>query len=324
MGLDGLMTTPSTVFKSFGRRSFLVTALGILGSLGCTKQETLEQNPMAKVAPLVLPLEKWQGTQFLEFVTALPPKAIDDVWQAVGLPLKEASGVQLRDSVRDAMEIQRKLHLISSHVLLRPFGKARSFNYHETVSWVADRTGLKGRIVKEGTTFILERQLLELVFISYWEKLDVEGRKALLEKRGVGKQSDSVVISLHNDKAAIASIAAMTGASALAALSATVAFSGFAFYTTMSATIAAVAATVGVTLPFAAYAGASTVVGVLSGPIGWAIAGVAGLGVLAFSFGRSDVRTTALVIGKIHALKIEALKAADIPDETLKTALLLK
>lgn len=178
--------------------------------------------------------------------------------------------------------------------------------------------------MKEGTTFILERQLLELVFISYWEKLDVEGRKALLEKRGVGKQSDSVVISLHNDKAAIASIAAMTGASALAALSATVAFSGFAFYTTMSATIAAVAATVGVTLPFAAYAGASTVVGVLSGPIGWAIAGVAGLGVLAFSFGRSDVRTTALVIGKIHALKIEALKAADIPDETLKTALLLK
>ena len=323
MGLGGLMTTPSTVFKSFSRRSFLVTALGILGSLGCTKQETLEQNPMAKVAPLVLPLEKWQGSQFLEFVTALPPKAIDDVWQAVGLPLKDASGVQLRDSASDAMEIQRKLHLISSHVLLRPFGKARSFSYHETVSWVADRSGVKGRIVKEGTTFILERQLLELVFIRYWEKLDVENRKALLEKRGVGKQSDSGGASLQNDKAAIASIAAMTGAAALTALSATVAFSGFAFYTTMSATIAAVAGVFGVTLPFATYVGASTVVGILSGPVGWAIAGVAGLGALAFSFGRSDVRTTALVIGKIHALKIEALKAASTPDEVLKAALFL-
>lgn len=318
------MTTPSNVFKSFDRRSFLLSAFGVLGSLGCTKQEALEQNPMAKVAPLVLPLEKWQGSQFLEFVTALPPKAIDDVLQAVGLPLKDASKTQPRDSARDAMEIQRKLHLISSSALLRPFGKARFFNYHETVSWVADRTGVKGRIVKEGTTFILERQLLELVFIRYWDKLNVEDRKAMLEKRGVGKQSDSGGISLQKDEAAIASIAALTGASALAALSATVAFSGFAFYTTMSATIASVAGAVGVTLPFATYAGASTVVGMLSGPIGWGIAGVAGLGALALSFGRSNVRTTALVIGKIHALKIEALKAADIPDETLKTALLLK
>jgi uncharacterized protein YaaW (UPF0174 family) len=102
-------------------------------------------------------------------------------------------------------------------------------------------------------------------------------------------------------------------------LSATAAFSGFAFYTTMSVTIATVALAAGVTLPFVAYAGASTLVGVLSGPVGWAIMGMAALGGAALA-GRADPQKTTALIAQLHALKVEALIAAGVPERDVFNA----
>lgn len=65
-----------------------------------------------------------------------------------------------------------------------------------------------------------------------------------------------------------AGIAAMSGAAAIAALSATVYFTGFAFYSNLSVVLSTVAGFLGVTLPFAAYTTASSIISVLSGPVG--------------------------------------------------------
>ena len=86
----------------------------------------------------------------------------------------------------------------------------------------------------------------------------------------------------------------------------------------MSATIAAVATAMGVTLPFAAYAGAATAIGVLAGPIGWAIAGLATLGGIALA-GRADLQKTTAFIAQIHALKVEALMAAGVREKDVFT-----
>ncbi|MEZ4731397.1 MAG: hypothetical protein R3E79_30125 [Caldilineaceae bacterium] len=115
------------------------------------------------------------------------------------------------------------------------------------------------------------------------------------------------------DKAAIA---ALTGSGAIAVLSTSVAFSGFAFYTSMSVAISTVAGFFGLTLPFAAYTGASSVVAFLSGPVGWAIAGIAALGGIALA-GRANVTKTSAFISQIHALKVAALIEAGIPEKEI-------
>ena len=158
------------------------------------------------------------------------------------------------------------------------------------------------RKVASESSFFLERAVQTQLFTQLWDKLDQKQRLALLEKIDPNGHIQ--------DKAAITALA---GAGALGALSLTVAFSGFAFYTTMSVTISTVAGFLGLTLPFAAYAGASSLVAFLSGPVGWAIIALATLGGIGLA-GRADVKKTTAFICQIHCLKIAALIAARVPE----------
>lgn len=84
----------------------------------------------------------------------------------------------------------------------------------------------------------------------------------------------------------------------------------------MSVTIATVASVVGVTLPFAGHAGASALVGILSGPVGWAIMAAGALGGIAL-MGSADVQKTTALLCQTHALKVEALIAAGEDENTV-------
>ena len=103
----------------------------------------------------------------------------------------------------------------------------------------------------------------------------------------------------------------MGGGAAVAALGVTVAFTGFAFYTTMSVVMCTVAGWFGITLPFAAYAGASTTIAALSGPIGWCIAGVAVAGGAIYAAWPSADKTAAFVM-QLHFIKAQQLKQKGI------------
>ncbi len=142
------------------------------------------------------------------------------------------------------------------------------------------------------SSFQVERRLFEKKFAQTWDHLNPQQRTELLKHMNVSGFSDS-------QKAALI---AGTGAAAVTALSATVALSGFAFYTTMSTAIAASAGLLGVTLPFSVYAGASSTVAVLSGPIGWSIALVAGTGA-AIGAAASNVEKTTEFILALHSYK---------------------
>ncbi len=84
----------------------------------------------------------------------------------------------------------------------------------------------------------------------------------------------------------------------------------------MSVAIASVAAAMGIVLPFAAYAGAASLVGILAGPIGWAIMGLSAIGGIALA-GRADLQKTTAFVAQIHALKVEALAAAGISEKSI-------
>jgi hypothetical protein len=150
------------------------------------------------------------------------------------------------------------------------------------------------------------QDVVQDVFIQIWDKLTPEQRKQVLDSL----DKDSKL----QDKAGIALAG---GAAALTALSATVYFAGFAFYTTMSSVIFSTAGIFGLTVPFAAYAGASTTVGVLSGPVGWTILGLSALGSLVMLGSANEAKTAAFVT-QVHLIKVQALKNSGKLTSTLK------
>ncbi len=290
----------SNANSGFGRRSFLVllaaTSLGFFGWI-VTRQKSI-----AKAAPFVKPKEKWTADHFYDFLNALPADAMLALKKSLGILNAEATEVQLKGSDQDARDIQKHALWVSRNVLTYPFQDETKLNYHDLAAWVCGKAGVSEGVIDSAPTFALERELYKLLFANMWDKLNLQQRKELLAKVDPNETI--------KDKAAIA---ALSGAGALAALSTTVAFAGFAFYSTMSVTIATVAGAVGVTLPFATYAGASALIGVLSGPVGWAIMGVATLGGVAFA-GRANLQKTTALIAQLHALKVEALIAAGVPE----------
>ena len=145
-----------------------------------------------------------------------------------------------------------------------------NIDYHrDIVRWIANKKDVKKNLIMNDSTFDLERAVIKKYFEQIWDKLSPEQRQKLLEKieAETGKSL--------GDKTAIA---ALSGSAALAILSTTAAFAGFAFYTTVSVIICTVAGWLGVTLPFSVYIATSTTLSVLTGPIGWAIAGIAAVG----------------------------------------------
>lgn len=288
---------------SAGRR-FILKALALGGLTGGAFLLRPQRRPIAKAAPLVKHGEIWSGQQFTEFLHALPQDAILDIKKSLGIS-ENATEPGSKNRESDVLEIKKELLWISSNVLTYPFKKHKNIDYHELVTWTCKKAGVSSALIHKCATFQLEHELYKLFFAELWDKLNEKQRADLLLKidpNGAIKNK--------------AGLAALGGAGALAALSAAVSFSGFAFYTTMSVTIHAVASAVGVTLPFATYAGASTLVGVLSGPVGWAIIGLAALGGLALA-GQADVQKTTAFLCQIHALKIEALVEAGVDEKKI-------
>lgn len=256
---------------------------------------------MAKVAHLVKPDAFWSPSDFHEFLVALPPAAMLELKKKQGLLGEGSSETDLMGPEIDAQSIQGEVLKGFYSVWQRPFRDASNTEYHAVVAQVARDIGIPKDTIGDRPTFSLEHEISQFLFMESWDKLTPAQREKLLkelDKRGA-----------ITDKAKVATL---SGATAIGVLNTAVAISGFAFYTAMSSAIAVTAATAGITLPFAAYAGASTTVGVLCGPVGWAVMGAAALGGLALAGRPKKQKLTALVM-QVHALKVEALQAAGLP-----------
>lgn len=286
------------------RRNFLAASVGCLSVILCRAEEKPNASKMqtAKAAPLVKVKEKWRARHLYEFLNALPAEKMLSLKKSLGLLDEKAGADQLKGKNQDVLDIQRHALWISSNILAYPFLDLSDLDYHGIVTWVGGKAGVEQKLLNTEPTFTLEREIQKQLFAQLWDKLNKEQRQELLDKLDPN--------GAIKDKAAIA---ALGGAAALGTLSATVLFSGFTFYTTMAVTISTVAGFFGVTLPFATYVGASSLVALLSGPVGWAIMGLTALGGVALA-GRADVKKTTQFICQIHTLKVEALIAAGTPE----------
>ena len=270
------------------------------------KATEVSSDPAAKLlvpaAALVKVKEKWTAEHLYEFLNALPKESLLSLKKVIELVDKNASLDALQGKSKDIHDIQKQVLWISSNIFTYPFRDETVLNYHSLVTWVAQDSGVASELIATESTFILERAIQKQLFAQMWDKLTIKQREELLEKIDPSNKL--------NDKA---SLAALGGAAALAALSVTVVLKGFAFYMAMSVTISHVAAILGLTVPFAFYTGASSIVAFLSGPVGWAIIGISALGGIALT-GRANVQKTTAFIFQIHALKVAALLAAGVSE----------
>lgn len=166
--------------------------------------------------------------------------------------------------------------------------------------WCASAVGISENEARFTSTWDLERCIIERQFGVIWDKLDSPKRLALLNK-----------IDVHNQIEDKAKKAALGFKQVQTALFLTAHFTGFVFYSSMTTTLATVAAWVGITVPFAAYQTMTSVIAVLAGPIGWAISAVMVAGSFAAWAGKADIRKTLATVMQIHSMNAGALYGAN-------------
>jgi uncharacterized protein YaaW (UPF0174 family) len=185
--------------------------------------------------------------------------------------------------------IKKNLVYLSNNKLTYYFRNTDEVDYHSIVQWVAGKNGASENQIKYSSTFDLERMVCESIFANIWDNLTVQQRKELLDK--IEKETNTIFNKVD--------IASMSGGAAIAALSTTVALTGFNFYITLSVTLHWLAGLLGITLPFVVYTTSSTMVAILTGPVGWIIS----TGLIFWSLGSAEEQTVAKFIMTVSLIK---------------------
>ena len=224
--------------------------------------------------------------QFRELIGALSPEQRKDLWKA--LEGKDANP----PAVVTPEDLESKLRWVSSSWITFPFNKG-SFDYHETVKWVAGKVGVHKAECEGGTTFQLERRIMEKLFAKLWDKLTQEQKEKILKDAGL-------------EPSQVTSYSTLTASALLAAMGTTSALLGFTFYIIVAKTLVVVMAALGI--PAAATISA---VAMLCGPIGWIIAGTSAvIGLLLL--GQPNAMKTAAFVIALHSIKATAMARSGV------------
>lgn len=132
-------------------------------------------------------------------------------------------------------------------------------NYHEIVEWVADSMGVK---TSNKGTQELEEEIIKKVMEKVWDSLNTEQRKKLLQN--IENSTKTKIDNL--DKLVV-----QNGQTAIASLIALKAVFGFKFFSLAMVFLHGVATLLGITLPFVVYTSVASILGIVTGPIGWGL-----------------------------------------------------
>jgi uncharacterized protein YaaW (UPF0174 family) len=291
----------------YDRREFAAVAAGLV-PLGILHAADIPGDALVTYAKIH---DKWNADHLYEFINHLPDEARLSLKKALELVNQDAEVGALKGKSKDMAEIQDKLLWVSEHVLGYLWKDKAQISYHQVVTWVAGKVGISQTRIAAGSTFALERAILQQLFESLWDKLDLAQRLEVLKEIDPdGRIMDKAAAVAHNGRAALGHFRKA------------VKFCGFKFYTTMARVISAVAKLFRVTLPFAVYTGAARIVAFLTGPIGWAIMAVLAAAELAIA-GRADPRRTTAFVLQMHMLRVSALVAAGWAEEKVFTPSIL-
>lgn len=242
--------------------------------------------------------KKWDTKDYEAFLDRLPASELWTLKVSLGLATIEDRMPANVDRKAMRAEINAQVVWVSSNIATWPF-KDKTVRYDELARWVAEEYDVHSALAVGASTFKVEQAIVLQLFAGYWDRLTPEQRSELLAQ-------------LDPDRTLIdpAGIALMSGTAAAATLAGSALFFGFAFYTTMSTTIAWIGALLGVTVPWVVYSSASTLVAFLAtNPFGWALLAV-GAGASVAWLGGANEQKSAAFVCQINALRAAAWEAA--------------
>lgn len=250
---------------------------------------------LADLAALVAPTASLRDDEIRAFVAALPEDRRADFVRRCGLSPSTAP-LAARRALDDADAFVQEFRRRTVRWWSRP-AVGEALDWDVETRRVAACLGVDAG---GANSFELEHRIVAKSLADAWDSMPAAQREALLREFARAHPE------LRIDPAAAA---AMSGAAILGSGIGASAAIGFSFYTMMSATIAATAGSIGVTVPFGVYVVNSTFWGVATGPIGWGITGVLG-GIAVWRLSAVDPGTAVPLVVHVHALRVEAIEAA--------------
>lgn len=310
------------------RRQVLISGIKIATAIaptsllfGCGKENTSQPSPLA-VEPVqsVVGLDtrlhrelidssksasmggQWTELEFNELIDAMGEDSLKRICKT--LNISPVSIEQYSSNALMKKEIKKTI-LWASRTLPLPGGDPDEIRYHEKVLRpTAQHMELDEINIATYDTLSLERAIYNKAFEQSWTSLNENERINFLKQSGWQIEEEKII-----------SLAALTGTGVIAGISTTVKIIGFPFYIGMSNGMFALASSLGFTLPFSAYMGASTAIALATGPIGWITAAVlAGTGIYAWMTGNDSSEKEMLLkaVLQIHHYKISAMQEAGI------------
>ena len=165
-------------------------------------------------------------------------------------------------------------------------------SYKQILEKICEKKGIKN--MRSNSVYEIEQLILENKFNAIYNSLNEEDKKKFDQEI----QKIALQRGLSTDQAkSISAIGTLAGAN----------LAGFGLYIMASTVVGGLTSAIGLTLPFAFYTGMSSVLSIVTGPVGW----IAGLGYVAYTF-RNDNLETAQVKLKTTATGIKNVFTGNI------------
>ena len=163
--------------------AFLFALVSFTGEAGDARPGAPDKDPLL---PFIDPDSQVSMGQFRELIGAMSPDRRRRLWNAL-------EGKELENDVTPE-ELEKQLRWVSSS--LKEYYLSGGSDYHETVKRVAVKVGIPQAECETGTTFQLERRVMEKMFADKWEKLTPEERDAILKKAGLESSKTAALSAL--------------------------------------------------------------------------------------------------------------------------------
>ena len=158
-------------------------------------------------------------------------------------------------------------------------------SYKQILEKICEKKGIKN--MRSNSVYEIEQLILENKFNAIYNSLNEEDKKKFDQEI----QKIALQRGLSTDQAkSISAIGTLAGAN----------LAGFGLYIMASTVVGGITSAIGLTLPFAVYTGMSSVLSVITGPVGW----IAGLGYLAYTFRNDNLESAQNKLkGSFEAIK---------------------
>ncbi len=258
---------------------------------------------MLSAAPFVKSAQIWSTTDYLEFLGALPMDGLLAIQKSLEIVAPDADVKVMKSRAVTLLEINQAACTESSW--FRYCRDPAHVDYHAVVVAAGERAGVDPKTLAGISTFKAERIFMKKVlkdvgaqFALKWDRMSTDERMKVLERADPDQ-------ALKN-KAELINASAKTVLSAFETVTRTTGFSAYLLAT--SSLAGAMAA--GFVAPMPGYLRMTTAMSFFPGWQAVAIRLLVDLATYAWA-NRPNVRTTNAMILTMHALKMDALKAAD-------------